>query len=306
MTNYAVIGNASTSGKAIREALKDIVEPGDSFSVIWDGKPSESLEAVYDFLVDAEDEDDISGTLFHATDDVPKIFRESDNLQPYKTKHPINAMLDMDGDVAIDKVLFLWDDDEDEANDMINDVFDRVEGTNIEVLELSNGLTPIVVGDEAVPEDSEPEEEEEEDDTEFTKEELEISTAYVVKRYGERKGCKAKTKAAIIAELFPDGKDNDMEEDGDGSMADDGSSMDGDRSNSTELEEQVEADHDALEDGPVHGPEVPDGLYVLDLSDEQELIGIYRAFKYAPNSPAKVAAEEALLLAKFRMRKAVA
>jgi len=71
------------------------------------------------------------------------------------------------------------------------------------VLELSNGLCPI---SGVVEEPSDEVVEDEEDDTPptpMTREELETATAFVVKRYGERMGCEAKTKAAIIDELFP-------------------------------------------------------------------------------------------------------
>jgi hypothetical protein len=108
----------------------------------------------------------------------------------------------------------LWDDAEntEQHPPLIDYVFDNIE-KGIPVKELTNGLAPIVLDDNMPEPEPAPVDEDEDDgeDWNFTREELEVATAAVVKQYGQRKGCVSKTKAGIIEELFGEGEQDDVE-----------------------------------------------------------------------------------------------
>lgn len=272
---FAVVGDSSVPGAAVQEALRDAVSERDELFMVWVGPPvSEAMEEVYGYSLDEE----IRSTLFYTDEQavVPPVFRDADNIDVVKTRDPIGAVCD----VAPDTVLFLWDDDAPNTQALIERVFDTIAG--VTVLELSNGLAPIVLEDED-PEVSEArsqpapheEQEEDEDDTTFTKAELENATAYVVKRYGEKMGCDSKTKAGIIAELFPDGETADA----------------------------------PMEEGVVYGPPVPEDLYD-DLTTsggcERALLVDYRRFlKSGKPGYANDLAQSHLAQAVYWMRKAL-
>jgi hypothetical protein len=194
MATHIIMGTGPCSEEAVTEALRDALTDGDTIAVAWSGSPvPESLGAVYDYILDHN----IDFVLFYTDEQkVHSDFREADHGIVQKVRNPnASLMKALDGNV-----LFLWNDEEE---DLINFVFDTE--PDAKVLELSNGLAPISVS-ENIPEVEMPTPviEEEEDDYSYTREELETATAYVVKRYGERMGCEAKTKAGIIAELFPE------------------------------------------------------------------------------------------------------
>lgn len=199
MTKFAVIGTGATSKTAIQESLRDVLSDGDTVMVGWAGSPvPEVMEHVYLHLM----ENDIEFSLYHRPEqDVSRLFRSAEHCTVTQSRHPLDSMLK-----EADEVLFLWDDDENDATpSLIQYVMDHI-NEGVQVKELSNGLAPIVI-DYEIPE-AQPapqvEPEEEEDDTRFTRDELEIMTAIAVKRYGERLGCEAKTKSGIIDELFPE------------------------------------------------------------------------------------------------------
>lgn len=196
MKKYAVIGTGSAPASAVTECLRDLLTPDDIVLIGWVGSPiPESVETVYGYLLDNE----MSFALYHRPEQtVPKAFRESDECVVTQSRHPVDAMLK-----EADEVLFLWDDAENDATpSLIQYVMDHI-SEGVMVKELSNGLAPIVIDYEMPePEPAPVEEDEDDDDTSFTRDELEIMTAAAVKRYGERRGCKAKTKAGIIEELF--------------------------------------------------------------------------------------------------------
>jgi len=194
MATHIIMGTGPCPKDAVTEALRDALTDGDTLAFAWSGSPvPESIGAVYDYVLDHE----IDFVLFYTDEQkVHSAFREADHGTVQKVRNTYASLMKaLDGNV-----LFLWDDEEE---DLINSVFDVVPDAT--VLELSNGLAPIIIAED-IPEVETPapvvEEEEEEDDYSYTREELETATAYVVKRYGERMGCEAKTKAGIIAELF--------------------------------------------------------------------------------------------------------
>jgi len=197
---HAVVGSGSAPTAVIQEGLRDVVSGADNVSLVWTGPPSSTMEDVYDYVMDNE----IQFVMYYAEGVNPaRVFRESEHGIVQKVRDPFKGALQSVANGG--KVLFLWNEDEDD--DQVLPVFDTID-TGTLVLDLSNGLSPISV-EMDIPEPVDPElakdESEPDEDSDFTKAELEIMTPFAVKRYGERKGCAAKTKSGIIAELFPDG-----------------------------------------------------------------------------------------------------
>lgn len=197
MATFGIIGTGAGSPQAIEESLRDTLGKGDIVLVGWVGKPiPQSMETVYKFLL----EEEIDFGLYHRPEEqVIRHFREADTCTVTQSRHPLDAILK-----DADHILFLWDDDENDATpSLIQYVMDHKK-TDANVLELSNGLAPITIDyeiPEAEPAHVEPEDDED-DDTRFTRDELEEMTAAGVKRYGARLGCEARTKVGIIEELF--------------------------------------------------------------------------------------------------------
>jgi hypothetical protein len=193
---YAIIGTGAASETAIKEALTDILSPEDTIMIGWVGRPMpEAMETVYGYLLDNE----AQFSLYHRPEqEVTRHFRDADHCVVTQSRHPVDAMLK-----DADEVLFLWDDDENDATpSLIQYVMDHI-NEGVQVKELSNGLAPIIIDYEMPePEPAPSDDDEEEDDTRFTRDELEVMTAAAVKRYGDRLGLEAKTKSGIIEELF--------------------------------------------------------------------------------------------------------
>ena len=192
MATHIVIGNGPCSSEAVTASLKDVIAEGDALALAWAGvNIPESVEAVYKFAFDTE----MALTVFYSEGQtVHSMVRDRDHVSVVKVRDTRESLLK-----AVDgKVLVLWDDDE----DYINYVFDT--RPEAEVLELSNGLAPIIgIVEEPSNEPEVVEEEDDEQVTPMTRDELESATAFVVKRYGQRMGCKSNTKSGIIEELFP-------------------------------------------------------------------------------------------------------
>lgn len=206
---HAIIGLGDTTPQAIEESLNDVLNEGDIVAMVWYGPPTETWEAVYDYVLDNEYE----FIMYYAEgSNPPRVFREHETGVVQKTRHPEpSAVKEISGN---GKLLVLWDNSANEEQ-FSEGVYDNTpEGTL--VLNLANGLVPINIEADPLPEPEEPTFEEDEDDDilaaigNFSKEELEAAPAAVVKKYGESKNCKAKTKTAIIAELFPEDDDADQ------------------------------------------------------------------------------------------------
>lgn len=212
-TIYAVVGNGTAPASVIEEGLRDSLKEGDAVALVWTTpEDDDGIGAVYDYILD----NDIQFCLYYAEGDkVPRVFRESEVGVVQKVKNPaLKALGDISGK---GKVLFLWDTAAED--DQIDVVFDTID-EGVLVLELTNGLDPIKeVAAGEIPEPSDPDLEEvdpadapdKEDDTRFTKAELEVMAAAAVKRYGKRIGTTATTMKGIIAELFPEGDDDEKE-----------------------------------------------------------------------------------------------
>lgn len=245
---HTVIGSGVAPSKVLAEGLNDVLDEGDSVGLIWTGKPTAGQEAVFDYVLDHE----LPFTLYYEDgQNPPKVFRDSEHGVVQKSREPLaKALADTTG-----SVLFLWDDDENP--DLIEVVWDTAHPEGINILELTNGLTPITLEeeDEEVTEaksryeDDGDDEEEEEDDTRFTKDELEVMAAAAVKRYGARIGAEATTKKGIIEELFPDDAE---EEHNDGHTKRDGDEDEVDLSpeNMRRTKGDPEAYHEPVTTGP--------------------------------------------------------
>lgn len=195
---HAVVGSGTAPTKVIQEGLRDVVDNKDAVNLVWMGAPNATMEDVYDFVLDNE----INFVMYYADGVNPaRVFRESEHGIVQKVRDPFKSALQSVENGG--KVLFLWNEDADD--DQVIPVFDTIE-TGTLVLDLTNGMSPISV-EMDIPEPVDPElakdEDEPDEDTDFTKDELEVMTPFAVKRYGERKGCSARTKGGIIAELFP-------------------------------------------------------------------------------------------------------
>lgn len=204
MKQHAVVGAGTAPAKVIREGLNDVLDEGDVVLLQWTGKPTEGQETVYDYVLDNE----IPFVMYYEDGaNPPKVFRESDEGTIQKSREPLGKALDD----TTGSVLVL-DEDDDEFLILVHDMKDP----GSVMLNLTNGLAPIVIEDEdpevteaASRYEDDEEEDEDEDDTRFTKDELEVMAASAVKRYGERIGAKGTTKKAIIAELFPDDEEEE-------------------------------------------------------------------------------------------------
>lgn len=201
MKVHAIVGTGSAPTKVITEGLRDVIGKNDAVSLLWLGPPNETMEDVYDYIMDNE----IAFQMFYAEGVNPaRVFRESEFGACQKVRDPFKKALQSVENGG--KVLFLWDNEADD--DQVEPVFDFIDKGTL-VLELTNGCAPISI-DLDIPEPVDPDlgkdEDEPDEDSDFTKDELEVMTPFAVKRYGERKGCEAKTKSGIIKELFPEGE----------------------------------------------------------------------------------------------------
>ena len=194
MATHIILGKGHSTSNSVVTCLADALSDGDTLAMEWTGTPiPEAMEAAYGYAIDHE----VPFTLFYMEGQkVPEALKSAETITVQKVRSSKDSLLKvLDGNI-----LFLWD--EQEAYDLLDYVWDNVPDATI--LELSNGLAPIIgTAEEPTPLVNVQEEEEDIPAT-FTREELEIATAHVVKRYGERLGCTAKTKSGIIAELFPE------------------------------------------------------------------------------------------------------
>jgi hypothetical protein len=189
---HVVIGSGSAPATAITESLRDLLKDGDELSFRWTGSPvPEGYEAVYGYVLDNE----IPYTMLYVDGQkIPGVFRDCEFGVVQKVRDPEQSLLkNLDG-----KVLLMWDDAENEEGGLIDRIFDSC--PDAEVLELTNGLAPIVLETEDAPAPDSAEEED--DDMSFSKEQLSGMAEAAVIRYGKRRGCGGSTKSEIIEELF--------------------------------------------------------------------------------------------------------
>ena len=192
MGHYVIIGSGDCPPEAVSESMRDTLSETDSVAIRWSSPMSEGLDSAFGFLLDHK----IPTVIYYEDGQkVHQAFRESESCEVIKVRNALSTLIQS----VEKKVLVMWNDDE---YDLIEQVFDEV--PHVEMFELSNGLSPIVLSDEVAPQPVVEEvEEEKEDDSRFTREQLESMAVPAVKRYGEKLGCESKTKSGIIAELFP-------------------------------------------------------------------------------------------------------
>lgn len=186
---YGVIGSGSASRKVIEASLNDIgVKP--MFIVPWYGKVTDGLEAVYDWVVD--NEATFSIVAKDGVKAVPKILAEKATsvvtVDDVDT-HIINTLKNREVEGL---ALVLWDQEKETYSVSIAS---KAIDLRLPTLELTNGLTPIVLDDDS----KETEEFEEEQlpeigEASYDRETLEMMPTSLVKRMAKDKGFDPKTK----------------------------------------------------------------------------------------------------------------
>ena len=191
---YGVLGSGSASKKVIEGSLNDLGATSVNFVIPWYGKVTAGLEVVYDWMLDNNASFVIVAN--ETAKNPPKILAASassvvltDDVNTHILDHLKN--LEVTG-----LALVMWD-SEDETESI------RVSSMSIDLklptLELTNGLTPIVIDvpQEFVQDDELPDL----GDTSYSKETLEVMPAALVKRMAKDKGVVVKTKEEGIAVL---------------------------------------------------------------------------------------------------------
>lgn len=197
---YGVLGTGSAPAKVIVASLNDVGKTH-HFYIPWYGKVTPGLEAVYDWVID----NNIEFTLVQDT---------TIKKAPAVLRTLATALVDTDSvDQRIIKnikpkdghALVLWDE---EDEDQSVHVAGMAITAGIPTLELTNGLVPIVFNDQDGPTEIAEEgndfvvEDAQGDEIDnFTREELEIMPASVVKRVATNKGFAPKTKEEAIDAL---------------------------------------------------------------------------------------------------------
>ena len=144
MGNYVIAGRGDVSSEVLEAGLKDLPHPS-MFYVPWIGsqntRPSEGLRKVYDYLVDegydftlfAKDKSSVHPAIAEAADEVV----ESGHSSPE---------LNFDAVPPDATALILWADDFPQHSEgLVCEYFDR----GHTLLDLTNGMTPIMVTDES-------------------------------------------------------------------------------------------------------------------------------------------------------------
>jgi len=142
--NYVIAGRGDVSSEVLEAGLKDLPHPS-MFYVPWIGsqntRPSEGLRKVYDYLVDegydftlfAKDKSSVHPAIAEAADEVV----ESGHSSPE---------LNFDAVPPDATALILWADDFPQHSEgLVCEYFDR----GHTLLDLTNGMTPIMVTDES-------------------------------------------------------------------------------------------------------------------------------------------------------------
>ena len=197
MTIYAILGEGPVTYKALAAALDELDKTA-KFIVPY-GK-SESLESLYDWLIDNEMQFTVVGT---ASRGLKSCAEEIIDLD--EGENPHSAIVDIAIKMAANPVvLVLWQDE------VLDDYIMRAAKEGLKILELSNGLTPIDVldDDESSPPAKapvEPAEHPTDEGGSFTREELMSMPVAAVKRFAVSQNIdiSGMKKEEIINSLFP-------------------------------------------------------------------------------------------------------
>lgn len=191
MPTYGIIGKGAVSEAALKAALDDLSKDA-AFYVHKDGKVTDSLTALFTWLIDWEREFHVLGNSIGVS------------LSEYAKSTSDGTMEDVIN--KSDTILVLWDDSESLEKGIM-----YAASSGKKILELSNGLAPIEVEDDTAapvvaqqPELEVQNDEQEEEAQVFSRAEMEAMPAAAVKRYATNSGVdiKGKTKAEIIDEVM--------------------------------------------------------------------------------------------------------
>ena len=192
---YGVIGSGSASRKVIEASLNDIgLEP--MFIVPWYGKVTDGLEAVYDWVVDNEAVFSIVAK--DGVKAVPKLLAEkatSVTVVDDVDTHIINSLKNREVEGL---ALVLWDQEKETYSVSIAS---KAIDLRLPTLELTNGLVPIILDDEAEGvEEAETSDEQLPDigETNYERETLEMMPTALVKRMAKDKGFDPKSKEDAV------------------------------------------------------------------------------------------------------------
>ena len=182
METYGILGNCDGNPKVIRSSLDDIGTNVHYILPHYQGKVHPALETVYDWVL----ENDVEFTII-SNSRAPKVLREAamdfindveavnDEIAQRLNKSEVKGL-----------ACILWDN---EHEDFSKRVAMACIELGLPTLELTNGMVPIVFGDEA-------------QEVDFSREELESMPAATVKRLAKEKGHEAKTKEEAINALY--------------------------------------------------------------------------------------------------------
>lgn len=192
-TTFIIMGSGAAPEPALWTALSDAADSSSDplFKILWYSTPT--MESVVNWMYESESVFDL-----YLDGPAPKsIVRAAENV--FKTDD-----LDRKGDTACEwaiyeslllgntvKALLLWDDDQPE---LMEKMVLACADNDIEVLDLGNGLVPIIVeDDEPQPQPQEPEQEPDKADTPFTADELAAMPLSTLKRIVASQGYEGST-----------------------------------------------------------------------------------------------------------------
>lgn len=191
---YGIIGSGSVSEKALRAALNDL--PKDAVYYVPHHKNVETIEHIYDWMIDNEVEFVVVGKAG------PTLTRAAVGVEEPQPETNLNASVLTYVEGSNPTILVLWD-------DTVEPEIIAASEQGYTILELSNGLAPIIIEDDDTPE--EPQQEEapvevapEEATEGFSREELVSMPIAAVKRHAVQKGIdvKGRTKSELIDDII--------------------------------------------------------------------------------------------------------
>lgn len=224
MSNVHVVIDKGTAPKSVLiEGLNDVLQDGDILALPWYGiKPTpDGLAEVYGYVLDNE----VEFIMYHASGSTPpRAILNSGHGAIQEVGNVNTALMNAVGGKG--KVLFLWDSTDDEGSSSLAERVIATVSEKTKVVELTNGLAPIVFtadipdppaaeGEEYLPPDDAPKP--------FTRDELEGMPVASLKKLAKNNGLpdgvtgKANYIKQILGEplldmAFPPGKEPTAEE----------------------------------------------------------------------------------------------
>jgi hypothetical protein len=202
---YGVLGSGSAPRKVIEAALNDLGTSTVQFVIPWYGRMASGLEAVYDWVLDNEASFILISNETGKTP--PKVLLTSAAAVEYSEDVNFSILQRLSGLEVPGLSLVLWNQEDEEESIRVSSMSIDMK---LPTLELTNGLTPIVIDMpiEEVQDDELPDI----GDTSYSKETLEVMPAALVKRMAKDKGIVVKTKEEGIAALTQEVKEETPQE----------------------------------------------------------------------------------------------